>query len=268
MSANGWTAAERLERDMLVALHEGADADTRARLGMRLEEVDGALVATAAHDPSIMQNRALGLGLERPAGAATIDAIRERYRDAGVERFFLHVHPDARPANVRDLLAAAGLRSHRRWMKFERGPGPVPEADSTLEVREIGAEHAPAFGRIAAAAFDLSPGAAALFRGLVGRPGMHLYMSFDGDTPAGTGLLYIDGDHAWTDWGATDPAYRGRGSQRALLARRVGDALEAGCTRLVTCTGEAVPGDPQHSYHNIEWVGFRPDYPRENWVPA
>jgi penicillin amidase len=47
----------------------------------------------------------------------------------------------------------------------------------------------------------------------------------------------------------------------------VEDAVAAGCTRLLTATGEAVPGDPQHSYHNIEWAGFEPTYVRDNWVP-
>jgi hypothetical protein len=33
-------------------------------------------------------------------------------------------------------------------------------------------------------------------------------------------------------------------------------------------TGEAVPGDDQHSYHNIERAGFEEAYLRENWIPA
>lgn len=268
MTRDTLPVGERLEWGMLQALHEGADAVTRERLGLRLEQIDGTLVSIAAHDPAIMLNRALGLGLARPATPETVWAIRDRYRDAGIGRFFLHVHARAQPADIERLLGAAGLRPHRRWMKFRRGPEPPPEAPSMLAVRRIGTEHAAAFGRIAASAFDLTPAAAALFPGLAGRPGCHLYMSFDGDTPAGTGLLYIDGSDAWLDWGATDPAFRGRGSQRALLTRRITDAAAAGCTRLVTCTGEEVPGDPQHSYHNIEWAGFRPAYLRENWVPA
>ena len=271
MNANGstgWPVSERLERAMLMALHAGAAPDTRERLGLALDDIDGTVVSVAANDPSIMLNRAIGLGLTRPASAATIEEIRARYREAGVGRFFVHLHPEARPPEVADLMADAGLRSYRRWMKFARGTEPPPAADCDLRIEEIGGANGADFGRIVAPAFDLSPAAAALFPGLLEQPGFRLYMSFDGDTPAGTGLLYIEGDHAWLDWGATDPAFRGRGSQRALLARRVADAVAAGCTRLLTCTGEEVPGDPQHSYHNIEWAGFRPDYLRENWVPA
>lgn len=261
-------ASEHLERAMLEAMHDGASSDTRARLGLSVEEIGGALVSVAAHDPSIMLNRAIGLGLQTPATAGIVSAIGERYAAAGIGRFFLHRHPDAQPADLERLLTHAGLRPHRRWLKFTRATAAPPHADAAFEVREIGIVHAQDFGRIAAAAFDLSPEAAALFEGLIGRDGFHLYAAFDGAQPAATGLLHIDGGGAWLDWGATDPAYRGRGAQRAVLARRIDDAITAGCTRLMTCTGEEVPGDPQHSYHNIEWAGFRPDYLRENWIPA
>jgi hypothetical protein len=93
-------------------------------------------------------------------------------------------------------------------------------------------------------------------------------MSFDGDTPAGTGALFVRDGVAWLDWGATDPAFRRRGGQQTLLARRISDALDLGCSTMITTTGKAVPGDPQHSYNNILRAGFREAFPRENWAPA
>ncbi len=152
-------------------------------------------------------------------------------------------------------------------MKFERGPDPAPAAESDLEVREIGEEHVHEFGRIATNAYGLTPDAALSVRGLIDRPGFHLYMTFEGDTPVGTGAMIIDGECAWFELAATDPEFRQRGSQRALLARRIEDAVDVGCARLLTCTGEPVPGDPQHSYHNIEWAGFEPQFVRQNRVP-
>lgn len=258
---------ERMEAAGLEALHAGASNELRSRLGLRLEWIDGALVSIAADDPSILLNRAMGLGLNGPATQDGLERIRAVYQEHGLDRFYLGVHPEARPDGIENLLEHAGLKTGRGWMKFERGSDPPPTAESGFEVREIGADYVDEFGRIAASAFGLTPGAAPLFRGLIDRSGFRLYMTFAGDTPAGTGLLYIDGNCAWFDWAATDPEYRGRGSQRALLARRIEDAVAAGCTRLLTATGEAVPGDPQHSYHNIEWAGFEPKFVRENWVP-
>ena len=256
-----------MEAAGLEAVHTGASDEIRDRLGMHLDTIDGTTVSIVANDPSPLFNRAVGLGLNEPATEDSIERICAAYREYDVERFYLGVHPEARPDGIEQLLENAGLKPARGWMKFERGPNPAPAAESDLRVQEIGEEHVDDFGRIAASAYGMTPDAAALVRGLVGRSGFHLYMTFDGDTPAGTGAVIIDGDRAWFEWAATDPAFRQRGSQRALLERRIEDALAAGCTRLLTCTGEPVPGDPQHSYHNIEWAGFEPQFVRENWVP-
>ncbi len=43
---------------------------------------------------------------------------------------------------------------------------------------------------------------------------------------------------------------------------------EHGIGRFFTETGEAVEGDPQHSYGNIERHGFEPAALRENWTFA
>ena len=259
--------SEQMEAAGLEAVHETASDEIRDRLGLHLERIDGTMVSIVASDPSPLFNRALGLGLHGPATEECIERICAAYREHDVEGFYLGVHPAARPDSIEQMLKNASLKPARGWMKFERGPDPAPAAESSLAVREIGEDHVDEFGRIAASAYGMTPEAAGLVRGLVNRSGFHLYMTFDGDTPAGTGAMVIDGECAWFEWAATDPAFRKRGSQRALLARRIEDAVDAGCTRLLTCTGEAVPGDPQHSYHNIEWAGFEPQFVRENWVP-
>lgn len=206
---------ERMGAAGLEPLHTEATDELRARLGLHLERIGGTMVSVAAEDPSILLNRAIGLGLTEPATPEAIERICATYRDHGIERFYLGVHPDARPDGLEQMLADAGLESGRGWMKFERGPEPAPTADSDLEVREIGEDHVDAFGRIAASGFGLTDAAAPLFRGLVDRPDIHLYMTFDGETPAGTGLLYVNGNRAWFDWAPTDPAFAsGAASER------------------------------------------------------
>lgn len=51
------------------------------------------------------------------------------------------------------------------------------------------------------------------------------------------------------------------------MAQRIADAHDLGCRVLATATGEAVPGDPQHSYRNILRAGFELSHVRANWVP-
>ena len=93
-------------------------------------------------------------------------------------------------------------------------------------------------------------------------------MSFDRDIPAGTGAMYMRDGMAYLDFGATHPDFRRRGAQTGVLNTRIRDAFAAGCTMIVTMTGEAVPGDEQHSYKNIIKAGFKESYLRENWIPA
>lgn len=93
-------------------------------------------------------------------------------------------------------------------------------------------------------------------------------MSFDGETPAGAGALFVADGVGWTDWAATDPAFRRRGSQTALMAARLRKARELGCRMVATCTGEAVPGEAQSSYRNILRAGFRAAGLRHNYSPT
>ncbi len=260
--------SESVERAALADLHAAAPEETRRLLGLRLETIGTALVSVARHEPSILLNRTIGIGVEAPDVQETVTDITSRYADDGVGRYFLHLHPDARPPELRDWITQAGLVRYRGWVKFHRDPVAPPELKSELRVRRIGVEHALEFGRIAAEGFDLSEAVAPLPASLVDRPGWHLYMSFAGDTPAGTGALFVRDGVARLDMGATLPAYRGRGGHGVVLCRRIRDALDLGCRMLLTTTGEEVEGDPQHSYKNIVRTGFRPGYVRENFVPT
>ena len=262
-------AAERIERAAMQELYDAAGAALRRRLGLRLEVHGTALVSLAEGDPgNILLNRAVGLGVETAAEPGEAARVAALYRDAGITNFFIHLSPDARPSALTAELEAAGLVRRRAWVKFLRGmDDPPPEARSSLTVREIGPAHAMDFARIAAAAFDMSRDIEPLVAGLAWRPGWHLFMSFDGDRPAGTGALFVRDGVGWCDWGATAPEFRCRGGQGAVLAARIAKAGELGCRLIGTTTGEAVEGDPQHSYSNILRAGFRPAYTRANYGP-
>jgi len=261
--------AERIERAALEDLHAAAPPALRGELGLQAVAAGSAVVSVAAALPAsaIVVNRTIGLGLETPADRDTVDEIVGRYRDAGVARYFIQRHPDAGPPEMVAWLSEAGLERARGWQKFERDTAPAAAARSDLAVRRIEPGEGTMFARIACDAFDLGEAAEPWVAALAGRERWHLFMSFDGAEPAGTGALFVDGNSAWTDFGATAPALRQRGSQAALLAARIDYAAALGCKRLYTCTGEAVPGDAQHSYHNILKAGFRETYIKENYAP-
>jgi GNAT superfamily N-acetyltransferase len=261
--------SEAIERAALEALHAAADPALAAGLGLAFRPLGDGVASVAARLPAsaIVVNRVVGLGLERPLAPATIVEAAALYRGAGIARFFLNLHPDAASPHVTEACRAAGLVPARGWQKFVRDRGAPLPATADVEIREATSADGPAFARIACAAFDLGAAAEPWLARLPGRPGYHVFLAFVDGEPAGCGALVLDGDLAWTDWGATAPAFRGRGIQRALLAHRCRTADARGVRRTHTCTGEAVPGEPQHSFGNILRCGFRETYVRPNWAP-
>ena len=234
----------------------------------RLERVGDALCSVSSSDPSILINRVLDVGAGGTPSEDRLRDIRRVYEDAGVGRFFLHVVPERKGPDTDAALTAAGYEKYRGWMKFKRGAREVREARTELDVRPVGLEHGEAFAAIVAPAFDMAPASLPALALLPGVPGQQAFMSFDGDQPAGTGAVFMDGTVAALDWGATHPDFRRRGGQTAVLSARIRHAFEQGCDLICTMTGEAVPGDPQHSYSNIQKSGFEEAYLRENWVPS
>jgi GNAT superfamily N-acetyltransferase len=260
---------EAIEQGEMESLHAVASGALRSKLGLACERIGSALVSVAAKVPAsgIVVNRAIGLGVGDTAQPEMIDAIIARYRAAGVSRYFVHVHPESRPLEVRRWLTERGLEKARGWMKFTRRREVPPAVNSSVVVRRATAMDMPAFGRIAAAAFDLGDQAAAWIACLDRAPDWGAYVSVVDDEVIGTGGLFVRDGVGWLDFGATDLHHRGKGSQSALLRRRIADALDLGCRLIGTATGEAVPGDPQHSYNNIKRMGFREAYLRENYAP-
>ncbi|HEX7045900.1 MAG TPA: hypothetical protein VF203_14940 [Burkholderiales bacterium] len=261
--------SEAIECAALEDLHAAATAEEREALGLRTRRLGSALVSIGARLPAaaIAVNRTVGLGLAQPATPADAADIAGAYRAAGVTRYFVQLAPHAQPAAVGAWLEAAGLRKARAWQKFERAREPVAERPTDLDIRLVGPEHGGGFAEIVCAAFDLGDAAIPWLRRIPGRPGWHVYMSFDRGRPAGVGAMYVRDGHAWLDFGATRPEYRGRGSQGAIVVQRVRLALALGCRKIYTCTGVEIPGDPQHSYKNILRVGFRETYVRDNYAP-
>lgn len=261
--------AELIERAALEALHLAAPQALREALGLQSFIRGSGLASIAAALPSsaIVINRVIGLGLETPATRDVVREIVDRYHNAGVARFFINRHPEAGPPEMVDWMLEAGLEKARGWQKFERDPVFAPIVETNLSIRRIGPEEGRSFARIVCDAFDLGDAAVPWIAALAGRDDWHLFMSFDNGEPAGTGALFYHNDCAWTDFGATAPKFRQRGSQAALLAARIDHAVNLGCRRLYTCTGKEVPGDPQYSYKNILKAGFRETYIKENYAP-
>ncbi len=247
--------SEGIEQAALRSLFHAADAALRNALGIEWLSLGqgAALIAVGMPSSAIVVNRALGLAsLDHAARAAAA------YRERGVARFFLNGAPGTVP----------GLEPARAWRKFHRCvEAPLPEARVPLPIRALEPRDGQEFARLVCAAFDLGTAAEPWLARLPGQPGWRFFGAFDGARLAGTGGLFAGGDIGWTDWGATDPMYRGQGIQRSLLAHRVRVAHQSGLFWLHTCTGDAVAGEPQHSYRNILRCGYTEGALRPNLAP-
>lgn len=259
---------ETIEHDALDAWFRAAAAcDEGTFRWTRFRNGDAQCYGSST-EPSILINRVLGIGSEYPPTVEQLTSIRETYTMGGAGRFFLHVIPDCIGDDYETLLKEAGYEKYRGWMKFVRGVADVDVVSTDLAICQVSPEHAAEFASIVGDAFDFLPAFQPAIAALVNAENWHLYMGFDGVTPACTGGLYMQDGVGYLDFGATHPDFRRRGGQTAILNMRIRAALDAGCSSIVTMTGEAVPGDEQHSYRNIERAGFEEAYLRENWIPV
>ena len=261
--------SESIEIAALKDLHAAADSSDVQRLGLTGRYVGSAYVSVASEltASAIVINRTLGLGF----GAMTQDQVGEilsLYRQAEIRRYFIQVRPEASSPVLTQGLEKEGLEKGRGWQKFSRHAQRVTKVPTKLDVRFIDQRYGTKFAEIVCNAFDIGNAAIPWLAKLPERKGWHISMSFEGDHPVGVGALFVQDGFGWTDFGATSPEFRRRGSQGAVMAHRLELANQLGCQKVFTCTGVNVPGDPQHSYSNILKAGFTESCVRENYEPT
>lgn len=235
-------------------------------LGVHVSEVKGAVATSVAGADILAFNRVLGIGVREPATPAMIDELLRWFASEDVARFFVQVSPVAKPEDLAAWLEDRGLSHYNNWARLCRTTEDVPEIEVDLEIREIGPEQAEDFGRIVVESFAWPDAMWQLIASPVGRPGWHHYMAYDGEKPAATGAFFALGEIGWFDFAATLEAYRGRGAQKALMARRLHDAAAGGCREAIVETGEPKPGKEFPSYRNMLKLGFEVAYLRPNYI--
>jgi GNAT superfamily N-acetyltransferase len=257
---------EEVEATAWADLLSALPSATQAALGTSAELSNGCAVLRSQQLPTPMLNRVIGLGARGPVSDERVRAILESFEAAGIEQYFVHRPPWAQ--ELKSQLEANGLVPyHRSWAKFARGRDPVTPAQTDLTVRGATSHDAEGFGQMFAEGFGLPAATAPIFAALVGRSRWHVYVALEGQRVAGGGLLFVDGRMGYLCGATTLPSFRKRGVQASLMAHRLEQALDLGCHTISTETGVSVPGDPQHSYRNMQKAGFQIAYVRENYVP-
>ena len=259
--------SQRLERAEAKA--SVAYVESRARavpsLGAEWRDFDGTYAMFDGVGSPLSQT--FGLGLFSAATHEGLGAIETFFRDRGAEVFH-EVSPLADPA-VLPVLAERGYHPieltsvmHLRLTSDRLGGSRQPAPGLTVRRVEPGEEDT--WAETASRGWSETPEAAAFIRdfGTVSAQakGMLCFVVEWERYPIAAAALAMHDGVALLAGASTDPAYRGRGAQAALLDARLSFGASAGCELAMM---GALPGSA--SQRNGERQGFRIAYTRIKW---
>jgi hypothetical protein len=209
-----------------------------------------------------------GLGIDRPASTASLEAVEAFYRDRGAA-----VDHEISPLALGDplpLLAGRGYVPIELTDVMVRRIGPedaAPPADGAIAVDRIDRAGGEAWADAAADGWSETPAVVPFVRELGAvyprTAGAQCFAARLDGAIAGAGVLCLHEGVALLGGASTRPSYRRRGAQTALFAARLRAAYLAGCDLAMVC---ARPGSDSH--RNAERRGFRVAYTRIKWQRA
>jgi GNAT superfamily N-acetyltransferase len=262
--------ADAIEAAAYRDLYAAAPADFARSLRLQACDIGTATALVAGAVPEAFFNRVIGLGVHAAATPADLDRAAALYRGAGCARHWVHVTPAARPAELEAWLRQRGyaVAARRSWAKMVRTTAPPPVVQSPLEVRRALVHERGAVAAAITSAFDMPLPFATWFEAVMHRPNWRTYAAVSGGDVVGGGLLFFDATGAWLGAGGLRPDFRGRHAHRALMVLRINEAIDAGCARIATETGEPIDGEPNPSLANMAFCGFRKVCSRLNYASA
>jgi ribosomal protein S18 acetylase RimI-like enzyme len=229
-----------------------------AGTGAELERFGAAVAALDASRPELdFVNRVYGLW---PEDADHIPEIAGRYRERRVCGW-LELAPCERFERLASALADAGA-SQIGFHTVVHGPASADPTDNGVDIE--GAPDPELFADVLLRGHGVPDGARTRDRASVARwaelDSWRLYLARVDGEPAGAALLAVDDAIGYLANASTLPEYRRRGVQTALIARRIADAVAAGCEAV--CSG-ATFGSP--SQRNLQRAGLQVAYTKAVW---
>jgi GNAT superfamily N-acetyltransferase len=257
--------ARRLERTEAHA--NAAFVEARARVrptsGAGWQDFGGTYAMFDGVGSPITQT--FGLGLFTPPTAEQLDAIESFFRDRGAEVFH-EVSPLADPA-VLTMLSERGyhpieLTAVMHMRLTPERPAPTRHPSPELTARRIGPGEETVWADTMVRGWGEMPEFSAFMQdfGRISADSKVCFLAeWNGAPIAAAGIALHEGV-ALLAGASTDPAFRGRGAQGALLDARLGYAASIGCDLAMM---GALPGSA--SQRNGERQGFRIAYTRIKW---
>jgi hypothetical protein len=203
---------------------------------------------------SLNRNRIYVCGRAGGLSHEGLVALIDRFNANNVQRAFLWLSPGPDMDTVREWIRALGLVkvSWTRYPALLRAPA-VMTSLAPFEIRRVHRDEVSTareqFGLVT------MPG----FAETVGRAGFHHYIAFDAGRPIASAALVHFEDIGYLTYAHTSEADRRRGAQLALIARRITDATQLGCTHVISQTLTML----KSSFANLQRLGFREIYEQE-----
>jgi ribosomal protein S18 acetylase RimI-like enzyme len=231
-------------------------------VGIAFRHLEGGAVAVMArHIPHAGFNSVVGL---RAGHEQEIEPLIAWYRGQGVKGQFETVPGYYDPALGRELARLGYFQSgfHTSLVGDPDLALPAAAQGVTVErVEDAAALEAFLDAYIAGRTLPDGAGFKANVRPWLQEPGWQLYLGRCEGRPAAAAILYVGDKVGYCADATTDPAFRGRGLQTAMLVRRIADAAAAGVD--FVCSGAEFLSQ---SHRNMERVGLRVQFVRSVWT--
>ncbi|HKY88118.1 MAG TPA: GNAT family N-acetyltransferase [Pseudorhodoplanes sp.] len=192
-----------------------------------------------------------------------LPAIAQWYRDKDI-KFQIEIVPGLESAALLRGLAELGLHHSGFHVSMIARPQDAKAPDPAIDVQRVTDEAAfEDFLDAYIAGWKIPDGAGFKrnVRPWLGLPGWSLFVGRIGGKPAAEAIAYLDGDFCYLADASTDPAFRNRGLQTALLAHRLQHAAKAGVK--FACSGAAF-GSASH--RNMARAGMTLQFVRALWT--
>ena len=265
------SASEAVQRKAWRLLSRAAPFELADALGIRCEEIGSTLYQGALGVPGAQFNKVFSFGIDGDIASASIDAAAHWLEHACCEQSLLMAPTRGSDEEVGGMLLAKRFQRFPLDIAiFHMDVIDVPDlaSSSDIDVRPVGPEHAALFGEVLSDGLSAPVAAPWLAAFAISQPGLTAYLAYQGSLAIGAAALFIDGDWGWLFIAAVRPAFRNRGAQTALLARRLDDGRKAGVRTFNIGALRPAPGhgDVFASYRNIGRAGFKFAYNRPNYV--
>ena len=232
-------------------------------VGAAVRRLDGGAVAMMArYLPVPSFNAVAGL---RAGHETEIEPLTAWYRGNGVKAQFETVPGYYDPALGRELARLGYFQSgFHVSLVYDSAAAPAVAPGERTSVERV--ESASAMedfldAYIAGRSIPDGAGFKANVRPWLNEPGWQLYLARCEGRPAAAAVLFLNDNVGYCADAATDPAFRRRGLQTALLARRIEDARTAGAD-FVCGAADFL----SQSHRNMARAGMRVQFVRALWT--